>query len=63
MSNEQEIEIDSPCVGVCSMDETTGFCLGCYRTLEEIQGWWDLSNAEKKTVIEATAKREQSAFD
>ncbi len=35
MSAEQEIE--SPCIGVCSMNETTGFCHGCYRTIEEIQ--------------------------
>lgn len=61
MSNE--VEIESPCVGVCTMDEATGYCLGCYRTIEEIQGWWDLDNTAKKSVIEETAKREKSAFD
>ena len=61
MSNE--LEIESPCVGVCTMDEATGYCLGCYRTIEEIQGWWDLDNAAKKSVIEETTKREKSAFD
>lgn len=61
MSNE--LEIESPCVGVCTMDEATGYCLGCYRTIEEIQGWWDLDNPAKKSVIEETTKREKSAFD
>ena len=61
MSNE--LEIESPCVGVCTMDEETGYCLGCYRTIEEIKGWWDLDNAAKKSVIEETTKREKSAFD
>lgn len=61
MSNE--LEIESPCIGVCTMDEATGYCLGCYRTIEEIQGWWDLDNAAKKSVIEETTKREKSAFD
>lgn len=32
-------EIASPCVGVCKIDQTTGYCLGCARTADEI-GWW-----------------------
>ena len=29
----------SPCVGICRLDEATGFCVGCARTGEEIGGW------------------------
>ncbi|MGZ8269564.1 MAG: DUF1289 domain-containing protein [Methylophilus sp.] len=56
-------EIQSPCIGVCSMDDLSGLCLGCYRTLEEIQGWWDLDNTGKKAVIEQASEREAQAFD
>ncbi|MGL4410104.1 MAG: DUF1289 domain-containing protein [Zoogloea sp.] len=30
-------ENDSPCVGVCQMDES-GYCLGCGRSADEIFG-------------------------
>lgn len=56
-------EIQSPCIGVCSMDDLSGLCLGCYRTLEEIQGWWDLDNTGKQAVIEQASERESQAFD
>lgn len=56
-------EIQSPCIGVCSMDDLSGLCLGCYRTLEEIQGWWDMDNTGKQAVIEQASERETQAFD
>lgn len=57
-----EHEIASPCVGVCSMDEATGFCQGCFRTLEEIRQWWDMDNATKTEVIKTAAAREAAVF-
>jgi predicted Fe-S protein YdhL (DUF1289 family) len=58
-----ETEIQSPCIGVCAMDEATGFCQGCYRTIDEIKQWWDLDNAQKQeVVVEANARLEQQ-FD
>jgi uncharacterized protein len=56
-------EIQSPCIGVCSMDDLSGLCLGCYRTLQEIQGWWDLDNTGKQAVVEQASEREAQAFD
>jgi uncharacterized protein len=35
---------------VCVIDAPTGLCAGCYRTLDEIAGWVDLS-AEKRRVL------------
>lgn len=58
-----EKDIESPCIGVCTMDEASGFCQGCFRTLEEIQGWWDLDNTSKAAVVKAAAERESAAFD
>lgn len=57
-----EKEIESPCIGVCTIDESTGFCQGCFRTLEEIQGWWDMDNTSKQKVVDAAKAREESAF-
>jgi len=59
----EKIAAESPCVSVCAMDTVSGFCFGCYRTLEEIQQWWDLDNAAKQAVIEQASKRKISAFD
>ena len=58
-----DTEIQSPCIGVCSMDDSTGLCLGCYRTMDEIQGWWDLDNTQKQVVINLASEREEQAFD
>lgn len=42
------------------MDEATGFCQGCYRTIDEIKQWWDLDNAQKQEIaVEANARLEQ----
>lgn len=56
-------EVQSPCIGVCAIDEITGFCQGCFRTLEEIRGWWDLDNASKADIVKEAASREAAAFD
>jgi uncharacterized protein len=59
----EEPIVESPCINVCSMDATTGFCQGCYRTIEEIQGWWDLNFEQKAEVIKKTWAREEAAFE
>jgi predicted Fe-S protein YdhL (DUF1289 family) len=61
--SELNEEIQSPCIGVCAMDDTTGLCHGCYRNLAEIQDWWDLDNVQKKKVVEEASKREAAVFD
>lgn len=58
-----EKEVASPCIGVCTIDDMTGFCQGCFRTIEEIQGWWDLDNASKAAVVQTASERESAAFD
>ncbi len=57
-----ELEVQSPCVGVCSMDVETGFCQGCFRTLDEIRLWWDMDNASKAEVVKLAAARESAVF-
>ena len=55
--------VESPCINVCSMNNATGYCEGCYRTIEEIQGWWDYTFNQKSDVINKTWARQEAAFD
>jgi len=45
------------------MNEANGLCHGCYRTIEEIRQWWDMSNDQRSQVIIQLAAREQSMFE
>ena len=45
------------------MDDLTGFCQGCYRTMDEIQAWWDMDNSQQKEVVHKAAQREAELFD
>ncbi len=56
-------EVQSPCISVCSMNEKTGFCHGCYRSMDEIQKWWDLNNLQKQAILDQLSAREAAAFD
>jgi predicted Fe-S protein YdhL (DUF1289 family) len=47
----------SPCIGVCRLDEATGLCIGCARTLGEIARWPDASDAQKRRILTAAALR------
>jgi prolyl-tRNA editing enzyme YbaK/EbsC (Cys-tRNA(Pro) deacylase)/predicted Fe-S protein YdhL (DUF1289 family) len=40
----------SPCVNVCRMEARTGWCEGCWRTIDEIAAWSRLSDAERESV-------------
>jgi len=44
------------------MNDKTGYCHGCYRTIEEIQGWWDLTFEQKAEVIKNTWARQEALF-
>ncbi len=44
------MSVPSPCIQVCAMDEASGLCRGCQRTLDEIAAWSALSDAEKLRV-------------
>ena len=60
---QMEEKIESPCIGVCTMNAQTGYCLGCYRTLQEIQGWWDMSESEKNQLIKILDARQAQDVD
>ncbi len=47
----------SPCTLVCSIDMKTGYCFGCGRTRDEIAGWMDYSDAERRALMETLPAR------
>jgi predicted Fe-S protein YdhL (DUF1289 family) len=51
MTRSDGAAIASPCTSVCTIDAETGLCAGCYRTLDEIAGWIDLSAEQKRTLL------------
>jgi predicted Fe-S protein YdhL (DUF1289 family) len=53
--------VPSPCINICTMDTSTGLCLGCLRTIDEIAVWAGSSNPQKREILQAIAVRRQKA--
>lgn len=49
--------IESPCIKVCKIEEATGLCLGCGRSLAEIARWGSMSSAERRAVMNELPQR------
>ena len=47
----------SPCVKSCAIEETSGLCTGCGRTLDEIARWSAMDVSEQRAVIAALSHR------
>jgi predicted Fe-S protein YdhL (DUF1289 family) len=51
-------EIESPCIKVCVLDPGSNHCLGCGRSLGEIERWASLSPEERRRIMaELPARR------
>lgn len=53
--------IASPCVGVCQIDRDTRYCLGCWRTIEEITQWSRYADPQRLEVLEQLRERQAAA--
>ncbi|MNC90426.1 hypothetical protein D3C83_65240 [compost metagenome] len=47
----EEAAIESPCVRDCRVDQITGFCVGCFRTLTEISYWASYTNEQRRRIM------------
>jgi uncharacterized protein len=47
----------TPCVKICGYDAARGLCSGCGRTLEEIETWWERSEAEQLRILAELPER------
>ena len=49
--------IESPCIGVCVIDERSGLCEGCLRTLDEVALWGSSSPEQRDAILQRVARR------
>jgi uncharacterized protein len=54
---ESATPVPSPCISVCRIDEATGLCVGCLRTLDEIAAWSMLDDDARRDVWRAIGER------
>jgi predicted Fe-S protein YdhL (DUF1289 family) len=47
----------SPCISVCRMDAATGWCEGCWRTLDEIAAWGMMADEDKRALWRNLVRR------
>jgi uncharacterized protein len=40
------------------MNETTGLCHGCYRNIDEIREWWDMTPDQRNQVMDMLQERQ-----
>jgi predicted Fe-S protein YdhL (DUF1289 family) len=52
--------IESPCISVCRYDNEV--CAGCGRTVDEVVGWYDMTDDEKQAVLNRLEKDSKGWF-
>lgn len=50
--------MDTPCISVCVIDQTTGLCEGCGRSLTEIAAWHSMTGAQRLRIMSELPARE-----
>lgn len=55
--------IKTPCTGICTIDHTSGYCIGCGRTGGEIMRWMGMSDGERDAVMLQCENRMQGFFE
>jgi predicted Fe-S protein YdhL (DUF1289 family) len=49
--------IETPCDKICTVDPASGLCIGCGRSLAEIERWTAYSDAERARVMAELPQR------
>jgi predicted Fe-S protein YdhL (DUF1289 family) len=50
--------VKSPCIDVCTFDGKTKLCVGCFRTLDEIRAWKNMTDHRRHQVINDRCRRQ-----
>ena len=50
--------LPSPCVSICKLNKSTGFCEGCFRTENEIALWPSMNNVEILSLLPILRERQ-----
>lgn len=51
------MSVASPCTGICKLDATGHYCLGCWRSRAEIAAWPSLDDGQRLAVLAIVARR------
>lgn len=49
--------IESPCILVCAIDMSSGYCFGCGRTRDEIGAWITMTPDARRAVMAELPQR------
>jgi predicted Fe-S protein YdhL (DUF1289 family) len=49
--------VESPCTKICTVDPSSRLCLGCGRSLAEIERWLFLTGAERAKIMAELPER------
>ena len=50
--------LPSPCISICKLDKSTGYCDGCFRTEDEIALWPSMSDEDKLNMLNILRQRQ-----
>lgn len=53
-------DVPSPCISICRMNESSGWCEGCFRTRDEIAGWSSAGDNGKRRLWKIIEQRMES---
>ena len=56
----KQSHIESPCISVCRYENE--ICVGCGRTVDEVVGWWDMTDMQKQQVLDRLYKDNDKLF-
>lgn len=59
----EDSPVPSPCSSICRMDDDTGLCLGCLRSIDEITAWSRLSAPEQRTLWRHIGQRAEQHIE
>ena len=43
--------IETPCIRICRIEPTSGLCIGCWRSIDEIMGWIRMTDDQRRAVM------------
>lgn len=57
-------DIKSPCQSICILEEDemsrVEYCIGCFRTVLEIQDWYDMTDRQRESITNSLPHREKN---
>lgn len=56
-SAAEKPKMETPCIQICAIDDSTGLCAGCGRSRGEIARWTSFTDAERRRIMDELPKR------